>query len=875
MKRHALLVLAFAIAGALAPGQAPWRSDRITFVANTGQWPGDARFVARRGEMLAVVESDRMRIHLGSTENASAAGSFALVVENATGDAGVEGLEPAPGMYNFFYGNDPGRWRTGVRGFARVVHREIRPGIDLQWREHDGMLEYDLLVAPGADLSDFVVRAEGAKNLKVGDGNELLMETSAGTVRQTAPVAWQESPEGGRTPTRCRWRLFDGDRYGFEVDDRDPGSRLVVDPGLLWATYLGGVADDLIRAIDLADEQPAFGEPECAGEAQSLAPPTTMIGAGGGWDAFVARFRPDASGPGSNQLVWMTFLGGSGADRAVDLAFGPGGSILLSGSSAGGAGVTGFPTTAGAFQTASAGGSDAFVSKLDAATGANLQWSTSFGGTGHEFAHAMFCFGDGSVRLVGTTNSTGLPTTPGAFQAALAGGRDAFVASLDPSFQGSAQLRYLTYLGGSGDEGAPPPLGYQNIVFKDLLVSGYALDPSGQITVAGRTTSADFPMQNPMQAFNHPGSYDLFVCRLEPTRIGAQQLAWSTYLGGTGAEDVGGLSVDATGRITIAGSTTSAGFPVTPATAFQPLHASAANGLPDGFVTRLDPALPGPAQLVSSTFLGGAGSDSVVAGLEMENGGFDETDAMLLAGTTDSVASPPYFPTTRGALYHLGVSSPFAAPVQLAWAARIDLDQPVPANQLIYSTLFGSPSGGQVAFDIAQDRDGGAFVGGATLSGGIPMTPGTYQPAYAGGTCGWAAWLDLLPIGVSRHGDPTPGPSGRPVIGVRSQPYVGNGGFAFTCEGGPPFAAGAFGVSLSLLIPAVQVVCGAAVHITLNEDLVFATATSTDAFGRAEVAIPIPAVPALAGISVNSQFLWFEPAGGCSSSAALVATIQP
>jgi hypothetical protein len=442
-----------------------------------------------------------------------------------------------------------------------------------------------------------MIRVEGVRSLRTGDGNELLMGTPAGILRQTAPVAWQEASDGTRSSLTCRFRLIDGQRYGFEVEDRDPDQRLIVDPGIIWSTYLGGAADDFARSVQLH----ASGEVLVAGQAQSLTPPTALLGTGGGWDGFVARFRPYAPGGGAAQLLWLTCIGGSSDDMVLSMTHHINGMVDLTGRTSSAGPLTGFPVTAGAFQPSLAGGTDAFIAELDGATGANLNWSSYFGGIGHEVG--LWIENKDEVRrVVGYTDSPGLPTTLGAFQPTLAGGRDAFVACFDPTQIGPAQLVYLTYLGGSGDEGTPPA-SYLTYTVKDIIVSSYGLAPAGQVTVAGVTASADFPTLNAYQpAYNQIG--DVFVCRLDLTQAGAQQLVWSTYLGGPASDVPSGLGVDSQGRVTVSGSTRSAQFPVTASSAFQPVHASAANGLPDGFVARLDPSQPGPSQLVYSTFIG-------------------------------------------------------------------------------------------------------------------------------------------------------------------------------------------------------------------------------------------------------------------------------
>jgi hypothetical protein len=284
----------------------------------------------------------------------------------------------------------------------------------------------------------------------------------------------------------------------------------------------------------------------------------------------------------------------------------------------------------------------------------------------------------------------------------------------------------------------------------------------------------------------------------------------------------------------------------------------------DAFVTQLDPSQPPQSQLVYSTFLGGSGNDNLLAVA------LDSSGAMTVGGNTDSMASAPFYPATNGAFN----TTPAGANVFMAFVTRLDPAQASAPCQLIYSTYLGGAVGQSVA-DLVLDANWGAVAVGATQSLNFPTTPGAAFPTYQGGARdAWVTWLDLLPTGTLRMGTPTAGPSGRPVIEVTSQPKVGASCFAVACKGAPPSGAGVIGIAGNVLATPVSA-CGINVWIDLNALLGYAPVFS-NGFGYAQLPLPIPNLPALAGLSAAFQFAWVDPlsAGACTGTAALIATIQ-
>ena len=338
-----------------------------------------------------------------------------------------------------------------------------------------------------------------------------------------------------------RWQV------GFQVAAYDATQRLIIDPVLVYSTYLGGSLFD--RGEDIAVD--SSGNAYVTGRTFSTDFPTASpfqafnAGTSTG-DVFVTKLN--AAG---NAVVYSTYLGGSDDDFGPDIAVDSSGSAYVTGRTD----STDFPTTnpfQATFGGGTFGGGDAFVTKLNA-TGSALVYSTYLGGSGNENTISetggIAVDASGNAYVTGDTASTDFPTAS-PFQAALGGTSgfpDAFVTKLNAA--GSA-LVYSTYLGGSGTE-----RGFD-----------IALDASGNAYVTGDTNSTDFPTASPIQG-TQAGGDDAFVAKFNPA---GSALVYSTFLGGSSTDESFGIAIDTSGNAYIAGETFSTDFPtVNP---FQAAH---------------------------------------------------------------------------------------------------------------------------------------------------------------------------------------------------------------------------------------------------------------------------------------------------------------
>ena len=601
----------------------------------------------------------------------------------------MEGLEPLPGKENYFVGSNAQNWQTDITTYAKVRARNIYPGVDLIYYGAQRRLEYDFIVAPGADPKAIRIAVAGAEIIDLDNQSNLVLRTSSGPVRLQKPVVYQDV-SGGRREVTSEYELKGHHRIGFHLGAYDRTKPLVIDPVVDYSTYLGGSGFDEIWGI-AADSN---GDTYVAGLTTSLDFHTfnpLQSAKAGGTDVFVAKYNSTGS-----SLVYATYIGGSGSDLGLGIAVDSSGNAYVTGSTD----SPNFPSTTSIHPTPS--GVDVFVVKLNA-NGSALLYSTVFGGSGLERGAGIAVDSTGNAYVTGRTTSNNFPLV-GAAQGAFGGVVDAFVTKLNAT--GSALL-YSTYLGGT----------------KDDRGFSIAVDATGSAYVTGRTASSDFPTANALQPVFAGGVFapgippiDCFVSKLDPS---GSTFAYSTYLGGSG-NDVGeSIAVDVGGNAYISGATSSSDFPTV--NAFQPtFHGGTGvfTGLPlDAWVAKLNAS---GSALVYSTYLGGSG-DEFGNGIAVGADG-----SVYVAGETTS----PDFPTANAP------QPTFAGGGEDAFVAKMN-----PAGSaLIYSTYLGSggDSLDEYAQVIATDAAGNAYVAGSTNSSNFPMV-NPFQRTFAGNEDAWIA----------------------------------------------------------------------------------------------------------------------------------------
>lgn len=596
--------------------------------------------------------------------------------------AALRGAEPLPGVVHQLHGADPADWRTGLPTYGAVAYGALYRGIDLRYEGREGALRGTFTVAPHVDPAPLRWRYDGVQTLAIEPASGDLQITLAGgrTLVERAPVAWQDTP-AGRVPVAARFALLDSQRHevGFALGVYDPAMPLVIDPSLEYSGYLGGSNTETTYdvAVDALGNAYIVGD-TISSDFPTLAPiqgPSTLATT----DVFLTKLNPQG------QRVFSTYLGGSGSDSGLAIALDPQGNIYLTGVTS----SADFPTRA-PFQGERRGSADAFVVKLNP-SGSAILYSTYFGGSAVENlpagAAGIAVSAEGGAVITGLTGSADLPTAA-AFQPALRGATDAFVAAFSPDGQ---TLAFATYLGGELDERP-----------RDLALSG-----AGAVYITGYTTSTEFPTKSAFQPQSaSPGDQDAFVTRLSPE--GA--LLASTYLGGAGVDEGLAITVDSTGAAYVTGTHGQNGFP----------RAGAINGIggPGGsFLTRLGP--DGTTAPLSVWF--GDSARTVATDLV-----FDPTGGLIIAGQTDS----PSFPTRNAVQATLGGASD-------TFVLRLD---PQLCSVVAGSYFGGAGSEGNVS--VAVDGQGDIILAGATTSSNLPLQD-AQQGRLAGGADAFTARLRL------------------------------------------------------------------------------------------------------------------------------------
>jgi hypothetical protein len=490
-------------------------------------------------------------------------------LEHANSNAKVSGTDELAGKSNYFIGNDAAKWRRNIPTFGRVKYQQVYSGVDLVYYGNQRALEYDFVLAPGADPRQIELRFDGAKRLRLDADGNLIVSIAGGEVIEHKPVIYQDIG-GMRRWVAGGYELTKGQRIGFKLTDYDAHRSLTIDPSLAYSTYLGGSSSD--SGIGIAVD--SLGNAYVTGGTYSDNFPTTA-GAfqtiySGDLDAYVSKLNSSGTA-----LVYSTYLGGNNPDEGEAMAVDQSGNAYITGSTS----ASNFPTTSGAFQTTLHGSQNLFVSKLNR-SGSALLYSTYLGGSSFDSGVGIAMSSSGDAYVTGYTLSSDFPTTSGAFQTTLHGSQNAFVSKLNRS--GSA-LVYSTYLGGSG-------IDYE---------SGITVDAWGNAYVTGYTNSPDFPTTAGALQTTYGGNGDAFVSKLN--RSGSA-LVYSTYLGGSGGAGGYAIAVDWSGNAYVTGNTCCGDFPTT-AGAFQ----ITSGGGNDAFVSKLNRS---GSALAYSTYLGGSGFDS-------------------------------------------------------------------------------------------------------------------------------------------------------------------------------------------------------------------------------------------------------------------------
>ena len=743
----------------------------LSFEPNQGQSDATVQFLSRGsgyalfltpGQVVLNLERQQLAPAraIGQTPEAASVDTLRMSLVGANPRSNAVGLAPQPGVVSYFIGNDPKKWRSGIPTYGRVEYDQIYPGVDLVFYGNQRQLEYDFVVAPGADPSRIAWRIDGARASVDAEGN-LVLSASNGPASFKKPVLYQMDGDK-KTSVEGSFAVA-GNQVRFHLGSYDHSRALIIDPVLSYASYLAGSATDQIGlstgpgvaqvgvsqglAVDSA------GSVYVAGYTYSLdfptknpyesAPPAKQFGGAnvppGEWpSAFVTKFSPDGS-----SLVYSTYLGGNYYDYIYAIAVDSSGSAYVTGQT----NSISFPVTSGAYQTIcdplpnntgpAAGAAScnsanisAFVTKLNP-TGTGLVYSTFLGGYAYAYANSIAVDSAGRAYIAGneqtycstqyTTYQGCFPTTGGAVIGGNATGggspQYAFVAAFNPA---GSQLLYSTIFGDLNGFKCTNGCG-------STWATGVAVDANGYFYLVGETQAGKLPttagvVQPTGAPLDTNGVYLLasrgFIAKFAPvTSAGGVSLAYATYLGGqtlNTSDYISGIAIDSTSNAYVVGYTNSKDFPVTSG-AYGTVCGPNGQTCAAAHVTKLNPY---GTQILWSTYVGGAKGDG--------------TDALFFTG--------PIQLDGKGNIYIMGqagTSFPMVNPVEpdpnphlygAMEVAVLELD-PTGAN-VLFATRIGS--GGRETANpagLAVDSAGDIYLAGNIIGQGLITTTGAFQTA--------------------------------------------------------------------------------------------------------------------------------------------------
>jgi hypothetical protein len=713
----ALVLLVGPRADASGPSPIPQAIGRqpLGFEANHGQTDPSVDYLARgngytlfltRHEVVFSVLAPEQAEQTGASEGVDKllgarpshpdASIIRMRLLGSEAESTVTATDLLPGVANYFRGQDPRKWVSGVPRYARVEYDRVYPGVNLVYYGNEGRLEYDFAVAAGARVDSIGWSLEGARARVEAATGDLVLQAGTQELRFHKPVAYQQTGAGNaeREFVNAGYVVEAGNRVRFSVADYDHSRALVIDPALSYSTYLGGSSNDYGASVAVDSAGNAYVTGYTTSVDFPITPgayqPTCSAGCAS-YDVFVSKLNPTGS-----QLLYSTYIGGSAKDYGNGIAVDSAGDAFIVGQTF----SNDFPVTPGALQTKCGGTScnsgDAFVLELNP-SGTQLVYSTYLGGKSINQGNGIALDSAGDAYVTGYTQSTDFPTTAGVVQPTCTCSQhsDLFVTELNPS--GSA-LVYSTYYGGS------------------LLDVAYtiAVDPNNNAYVTGYTQSTDFPTTTGAYQSSLNAPEAAFMLKLNST---ATVVGYATYLGGsttatTPCETCGTtVAVNSSGNAFVCGLTAESNFPVTKG-AYQTKFKSTSKGH-DAFITEFN--LDGTG-VVFSTYFGGSADDGCT-GLQL-----DQSGNVWLKGNTKSTD----LPITAAAFQTTNMGS-FDA-----FVAALDST----GSHLVYSTYLGGSGtefGGATAMMVLGNQNPpNIYAITYTDSTNFPVTTGAYQTTNKG-----------------------------------------------------------------------------------------------------------------------------------------------
>jgi hypothetical protein len=625
----------------------------LRFEENRGQFDSAVRFMAKSagGKLQFTARGPEFLVGSSPVE-------IGLVHGNASPK--VEPLDRMPAVTNYMVGPRD-QWHSGIANFARVRYQQVYPGIDVVYYGTQNQLEYDFVLAPGANPDAIRLKFKGGVHVSLTPAGDIALESSDGKVLQKAPAIYQD-----KRKVEGRYTLLANNEVGFRLAGYDRTRALTIDPILVYCEYIGTSGADQITTMKMGKNGLLY----VAGSTNT-GEFSTIDGAYsdhslGLTDIFLAII--DTTANGNFALKYFSYLGGSALDIPLAIDVDSNGVAYMTGTTT----SVDFPMAGASVQTTSSATSVlSFIAAVDPSGygGNSLIYSTYLGGTtGNQSGNGLVVDKNGIIYTIGTTLATDFPVTTSAYAGVLYGASDAYLCKIDPN---NSSMLYSTYLGGElSDQGR-----------------AIAVDSDGKVYFAATTVSTQFPMEGPGYRQTLSGPEDIIIGKMDMTQFGTPSLIYSTYFGGTDIDEVKAIALDAKNNVILTGFTLSSDL-VTTSDAVQ----RNAGGNGDAFVAVVNPSDP-VHFLVYSTYFGGSQGEVAYAVQSSPSGN------IYLTGYT---LSPDLFTV--------------AAP-QPGWGQGIDIFvagiKPGVAGHagIVFSTYMGLGST-YVGTSLAVGADGSVYVGG-------------------------------------------------------------------------------------------------------------------------------------------------------------------
>ena len=664
------------------------------FTENQGQIENsDVKYVYGASDLsIGFIESGYL-IKLTNEENLT---SVVEVTFEGANRVTPDGRDELPHKNNYFIGDDPSKWNTGLPNFEKVVFEDLYDGIDLIFYIDENGLKFDFIVHPGADPLRIRSLYDGATKMGIDDNGTLQIITQSGEYRENAPISFQMK-YGKRIVINSEFKITGG-VLEYAIGEYDNTLPLIIDP-LMYSTFVGGSENEYGTSII------HFSEDEyiCTGVTSSADFPITNGSYdesynGDNWDVFVLKFSMSSS-----ELLYSTFIGGGDWDSSVSVEIDSEENAYVTGWTR----SSDFPTTSGCYDETHNGGADVFVFKLNQ-DGTELAFSTLIGGDDGYDQYAdegkcIFLDSQNNIFVTGATTSANFPTTSGCFDPTYNGDWDVFVMKMNAE---GSELIYSTFIGGGNSD-----LGYD-----------IAIGENDVAYITGETFSPNFPTTTGSYDTSFNGWSDVFVCELNND---GSDLIFSTFIGGSDNNDKGDdIALDSNNNIYVTGWARSEDFPTT-----EGCFDGTYNGIRDVIALKLN---HDGSNLLYSTFIGGEGDDYGSCMV------IDDMNNLLISGFSRS----PDFPTTPDCFddSYNGDDDVFISILNSE------------GTNLSYSTYIGG-SNSEIARGIGYSSETIVYATGGTNSIDFPTTKSCYDNAIDGDSAVFILKLNVVNEGNSNNGN--------------------------------------------------------------------------------------------------------------------------